>query len=230
MSSDQSQPSRLAQQVQFCIKELRETLRDRRTIVTLLLMPMLTYPLMGLGLRFLSVDAARKKEGPQYQLLVATDNEAQWLDEALMAGERFLSLPEHKPRAKRSILAPDDASVFDLSESVSGGLADVGVRISLSENFDVRGHKAATVEIVQLEDSPLSRNAADYVRQRLDALNSVITTAWAKQKDNDFELPVSQSQSFVTAPPAPSAIIGHHRPAATGAAVDDRDWRRVSGH
>ena len=30
-------------------KELRETLRDRRTIITLLLMPLLVYPLLSLA-------------------------------------------------------------------------------------------------------------------------------------------------------------------------------------
>ena len=31
------------------LKELRETLRDRRTIITLLLMPILVYPLLSIG-------------------------------------------------------------------------------------------------------------------------------------------------------------------------------------
>ena len=39
-------PTRL---LRLCLKELRETLRDRRTIVTLLLMPPLLYSLLGLA-------------------------------------------------------------------------------------------------------------------------------------------------------------------------------------
>ncbi|MEM8733603.1 MAG: ABC transporter permease subunit/CPBP intramembrane protease, partial [Planctomycetota bacterium] len=40
-------PARL---VRLCLKELRESLRDRRTIVTLILMPLLVYPLLSLVL------------------------------------------------------------------------------------------------------------------------------------------------------------------------------------
>jgi sodium transport system permease protein len=32
----------------LCLKEWRETLRDRRTIVTLVLMPLLVYPLLSI--------------------------------------------------------------------------------------------------------------------------------------------------------------------------------------
>ncbi len=45
----------------LCQKELKETIRDRRTIVTLLMMPLLVYPLLSMALnRFLlSSGAAR---------------------------------------------------------------------------------------------------------------------------------------------------------------------------
>ena len=39
-----------ARMVRLCLKELRESLRDRRTIVTLVLMPLLVYPLLSLVL------------------------------------------------------------------------------------------------------------------------------------------------------------------------------------
>ena len=40
--------------MRLALKELRETLRDRRTIATLLLMPLLVYPLLSLAFeRFL---------------------------------------------------------------------------------------------------------------------------------------------------------------------------------
>ena len=34
----------------LCMKELRESLRDRRTVITLVLMPLLIYPLLSLVL------------------------------------------------------------------------------------------------------------------------------------------------------------------------------------
>ena len=50
-SAEHHSPGRLWR---LCRKELRETLRDRRTILTLVLMPLLLYPLLGMTLqRFL---------------------------------------------------------------------------------------------------------------------------------------------------------------------------------
>ena len=60
-----------SQQWQFTVKELRETLRDRRTIITLLAMPLLMYPLLGLGMRFLAVQQLAKKS-PVFLIAVET--------------------------------------------------------------------------------------------------------------------------------------------------------------
>ncbi|MEM8678827.1 MAG: hypothetical protein AAGF97_05650, partial [Planctomycetota bacterium] len=41
-------PSPVQRIWRLCIKELRETLRDRRTMVTLILMPLIVYPLLSI--------------------------------------------------------------------------------------------------------------------------------------------------------------------------------------
>ena len=48
--------------VRFCLKELREILRDRRTIVTLVLMPLLVYPLLSILFNKL-LSMPRKRQG-----------------------------------------------------------------------------------------------------------------------------------------------------------------------
>jgi ABC-2 type transport system permease protein/sodium transport system permease protein len=35
----------------LCLKELRESLRDRRTLITLILMPILVYPLLSMAMQ-----------------------------------------------------------------------------------------------------------------------------------------------------------------------------------
>ncbi len=43
----------------LCLKELRESLRDRRTLITLVLMPLIVYPLLSIVFqRFLYTSAA----------------------------------------------------------------------------------------------------------------------------------------------------------------------------
>ncbi len=50
-------------------KELRETLRDRRTMVTLILMPLLTYPLLGSVLQKLVIAEAPIGVNPEYRIV-----------------------------------------------------------------------------------------------------------------------------------------------------------------
>src|SRR6056297_1618536 len=70
-------PTRL---FRLCQKELRETLRDRRTIITLFLMPLLVYPLLSMALnRFLL--SSGSPQGEAYTVGVATDREAGLLDQ-----------------------------------------------------------------------------------------------------------------------------------------------------
>ncbi|MCA9183648.1 MAG: CPBP family intramembrane metalloprotease [Planctomycetales bacterium] len=52
-----------ARMIRLCLKELRESLRDRRTIVTLVLMPLLVYPLLSLVLNRVLLTGAGAKSG-----------------------------------------------------------------------------------------------------------------------------------------------------------------------
>ena len=58
-------------------KELREILRDRRTIITLVLMPLLLYPLLGVAFRLFFISGQRAI--PFYRIGVATTGEEQYL-------------------------------------------------------------------------------------------------------------------------------------------------------
>jgi sodium transport system permease protein len=71
-------------------KELREILRDRRTIITLIAMPILLYPLMSVV--FLQFSLASKlttrAEGEYYRIGAVTDFEAQVFMQRFAAGQR----------------------------------------------------------------------------------------------------------------------------------------------
>lgn len=53
----------MARMIRLCLKELRESLRDRRTIVTLVLMPLLVYPLLSLVLNRVLLTGSGTKTG-----------------------------------------------------------------------------------------------------------------------------------------------------------------------
>lgn len=60
----------------LCLKELRETLRDRRTIITLVLMPLLVYPLLSMTMQRFLLTSSAKQETLFYTIGVNNDQVA----------------------------------------------------------------------------------------------------------------------------------------------------------
>jgi len=58
----------------LCQKELRESLRDRRTLFTLILMPILVYPLLSMALQRLVIGSISKKE-PESRYVIGIEDE-----------------------------------------------------------------------------------------------------------------------------------------------------------
>ena len=72
-------------------KELREILRDRRTIVTLIAMPLLLYPLMSVVfVQFSLASRETSKESPKYRVGMLTRAEADTFRDRLEVGKRGL--------------------------------------------------------------------------------------------------------------------------------------------
>lgn len=124
-------PFSWAQQWQFITKELRETLRDRRTIVTLLAMPILLYPLLGLGFRFVAIQESTAKK-PFYVIAVnTTEADGRWLDRELEFGEAALA----RAAARRAQRQQEERALN------SGGNKD-----SASSNGDPATNKSASTD------------------------------------------------------------------------------------
>ncbi len=93
------------------VKELREILRDRRTIITLVLMPLLLYPLLGLAFRQFFLSSVTTPP-PFYAAGVASREEAFFLEEFLQYRSNVtLRLPADStataPIPFRFVSAPD---------------------------------------------------------------------------------------------------------------------------
>jgi sodium transport system permease protein len=70
-------PSSWARRGRLILKELRETLRDRRTILTLLLMPVLAYPLLGVAFQRLLLAQVATTGTPEYLVAFPTNDQNQ---------------------------------------------------------------------------------------------------------------------------------------------------------
>jgi sodium transport system permease protein len=88
-------PARVAR---LCLKELRESLRDRRTIVTLVLMPLLVYPLLSLVLnRALLTNMTSSQVGRVARIGVSAELQDSQLATSLALGYTLLLSRELSP-------------------------------------------------------------------------------------------------------------------------------------
>ncbi|MCA9020204.1 MAG: hypothetical protein KDA74_08690, partial [Planctomycetaceae bacterium] len=72
-------------------KELREILRDRRTVITLILMPLLVYPLLGLMLQKFLLTQVTQISEVEYRIVLPNDSEAQLFRAMFNQGEEILA-------------------------------------------------------------------------------------------------------------------------------------------
>ncbi|WP_166822327.1 ABC transporter permease subunit/CPBP intramembrane protease [Thalassoroseus pseudoceratinae] len=199
--------SSASMQRELISKELRETLRDRRTIITLLAMPILLYPMLGLGFRFLAVQEFQQAH-PEIRLALATEQEAVWLHDALKLGERLLDAQSDRGQENEpdvNFLMVEDAAKGSLRDSVASGQADLGVRVSLEEDDQDR---TAEVTVIQKSNSQFSRDAAAFVESRLQAYELATVSRQIKRLDRNFERPVQQSTEWIVGKESTSAILG----------------------
>lgn len=125
----------LATLIRLATKELRETLRDRRTVVTLLLMPLLVYPLLSLAFqRFLILYF--EPESPRLRIGFVSGDDVEPFFGALAQSELLRGQSRDEDR-------DGDDSSDDSSTSTGGGLFrreqpdDGDVDISTITEWDV---------------------------------------------------------------------------------------------
>ncbi len=177
-----SRVARLAQ------KELRETLRDRRTILTLVLMPLLVYPVLSVALRQFLLSSFQHSGELQWIIAAENQDDGREFLIRLQQGDRLLqeqgTLAATRSADGSLILGADlggkepafDKINFRLSDNlerdVAEQLIDLGVRL-LPPPVDPRSRPDAqqTFQLVFRPNTPISRQAASYVERRLRAVN-----------------------------------------------------------
>jgi sodium transport system permease protein len=119
----------------MCQKELRETLRDRRTIITLVLMPLLVYPILSMTLNRFLLNSAATGE-PQFALAVGSDSDGEWI-------QTILQDPRSQPPKSIAEAADNQVAKFDvrvanedysLPQALNDKMADVIVTIQREPN------------------------------------------------------------------------------------------------
>jgi ABC-2 type transport system permease protein/sodium transport system permease protein len=170
-------------------KELKETLRDRRTIITLVLMPLLVYPLLSLALRQFLLSGSQTAHQVQWTIGAATEAELRTLSQMLRQGEQAIVAESTDPPSEAigTVVVP-----VELTEAVRDHRVDLGVRIKRhGESGSTDNLPTADVELIHRPGAPISAAVLDYVERRLRALNDQYVTSRLRELGDDQGLPAS---------------------------------------
>ncbi|HXY33250.1 MAG TPA: ABC transporter permease subunit/CPBP intramembrane protease [Planctomycetaceae bacterium] len=208
--------------LRLMLKELRETLRDRRTIATLILMPLLVYPLLSVAFeRFLLSSLKAVPGHSQPALGFISDAEAHEFAPYLLRGSAILG-PSEEERArhlggqtKTSTVPLNYEVVNDLKQSVLDGRVDVGVRVrkaaANSQDKQKNPERGIDCELIYDPQSAASRDAYHWVERCLGAINQRSLERQLREKGIDSRLvPVQASVAPIEAAGESSAVSASH--------------------
>jgi len=189
------------------LKEWKETLRDRRTIVTLILMPLLVYPLLSILFQRFLVTSLETSTRPLFVIGVGSD-------EARLLVERYLDLgygllerqrPVEEPAAEASgaAAATGDArgqkpkiewkNPSDLERALEEEQIDVAIRVMPISRDEGAGQPLAACqcEFIYRENSALSKSVLDHVVDCFRVVNEAELRAQAQARGVRVLLPAS---------------------------------------
>ncbi|MEZ6138223.1 MAG: ABC transporter permease subunit, partial [Pirellulaceae bacterium] len=104
-----------ARMLRLCLKELRESLRDRRTIVTLVLMPLLVYPLLSLVLNRILLTGNVAGAQSSIRLGLGAEVQTKEFSNILLLGYEMLQYEELAPVFLESVQADRSSEAEQLS-------------------------------------------------------------------------------------------------------------------
>lgn len=173
----------------LAIKEIRETLYDRRTILTLVVMPLVIYPLLAIGIRHYAV--ARKLADSAHEIRIGVGRE---LDGNAVSA--FLRL---EPGGRPGVAEPLENSrndhrltvflVPNIEAAIRRNQIHVGIRIRRTQNHRHRRPGDLTVasdwEMVYNENDDAGRSAAEYVARLIDSANRMLLADMLKELGAD---------------------------------------------
>jgi sodium transport system permease protein len=142
-------------------KELAEILRDRRTVLTLLLMPLLLYPILSVAFRQFLLSGVVGSEVPHYRLGFESEDDANAAFRFLKRGEESLArrgaFRGEENALSDAMVRPiwEAFSASDLEKEIGRGELTVGMRLVPTGQLreDPRGNLAVDIQLIYREDS-----------------------------------------------------------------------------
>lgn len=172
-------PPYLPRLMRLTLKEMRETLRDRRTIITLLLMPVLLYPLLTLAFqRFVLSTATNAKV--TYVMGIESPEAEAILTECLRWAD--IARRQKPPQAaqRTSIPAREPVLQYELTNFLEREVReyhiDVGLRLKRNAKiqFQPGSDIAVDIELVYQPGNKMGERARDYLQGLLTDANDAL--------------------------------------------------------
>ena len=159
-------------------KELREILRDRRTILTLLAMPLLVYPLLGVTFQKLLAGLATPAK-IEYRVALEHERDHALISEIFLRGHTLVSARDgrkiNSPGQQagtlddpgiRFLLPQVEGANDDVARLVRQGIADIGLRVA-----EIERGKTPRIELIYRSESLADREAHRFFEERLRIVN-----------------------------------------------------------
>ena len=182
-------------------KELREILRDRRTIITLIGMPLLIYPLLGVTFRTLLVTQATNKAKTEYRIAFANQHDSRvfrrlFHEGAVIQAKRAGTpdLANHEASGTpddpiwQFMMSNDQETIVDVGSFVADHTAEIGVQLK-----DGKDEGPWHFELSYRVASPFSLDARRIIEDRLRAVNDLVMTERLRELEPAFQIPILYS-------------------------------------
>ncbi|HVT27301.1 MAG TPA: ABC transporter permease subunit, partial [Lacipirellulaceae bacterium] len=213
------------------LKELREILRDRRTIITLVVMPILIYPLLAVVFQRFLVHSIKVNENEEYDIGVGSEASGRILVRQLQIGAAVLArrgeAASRRPTPNRNNRrTPENRSATQDRDELEPlpeitwytvphqllrrHVADSSLHLAAlyrpntPDNSANGLHTAATWELIYRPGSPLSEAALHFVESRLQAFNEVALNRQLKRLAVSADLPAATTRHPITYAGAPT--------------------------
>ena len=187
----------------LCLKELREILRDRRTMITLILMPMIVYPLLALLFQRILLDSHESGTTVEFVLGFENDQTAGQFVNLLSQGDAALegTNPAEHPASKPTEPTTKprihwlEINNQDAIRKVADGSIDIAILTNTPKPSSAQQDSKRPVgetldcELLYRQGSPTSQAALEYVEDRLQALNELALRRQLKAANVVVSLP-----------------------------------------
>lgn len=189
----------------MALKELREILRDRRTIVTLIGMPLLIYPLLGVTFQKLLFSQATATQKIEYRIAFAGLQDSRIFQRVFAQG-LLLRAKEQGTLGKQikspqgtiddpiwQYMSPGEANTrVDVAQFVADRTADIGIRV-----VDGGEDGPWNIELTYRAGSQFSLDARRAIEDCLRTVNDVVIKDRLRQLDPPIEIPIETTAKSV---------------------------------